>query len=365
MTAKLPIEDVLPALKAKLATHRAAVLEAPPGAGKTTLVPLALRNEPWVKGRKILMLEPRRIAARAARIPFVTTYHGAYNEKSAWKRRYNAVMASGDLVIANSAWTARLVRERYATPDARLVVVPRGVDVARFEPSAIAPGRLAALRASWRLSDTDRVILHPARLTAWKGQPPVIAAAAELAASGRLGDGLVILAGDDQGRTEYRQRLEADIRAAGLGDRVRLVGHCADMPAAFAVAHVALVASVEPEAFGRTATEAEAAGCPVIATAIGAPPETVLAPPAVPASESTGWLVPPADPAALADALATALALSPADRSAIGARATAHVARAFTLDAMQARTLAVYDRLLSTRLEAAFASAGGGKDSAR
>ena len=66
MPAKLPIEDALPALKQTLRTHRAAVLEAPPGAGKTTLVPLALKDEPWVKGKKILMLEPRRIAARAA-----------------------------------------------------------------------------------------------------------------------------------------------------------------------------------------------------------------------------------------------------------------------------------------------------------
>ncbi len=62
----LPIEDALPSLKQALAAHRAAVLEAPTGAGKTTLVPLALRDEPWLAGRKILMLEPRRIAARAA-----------------------------------------------------------------------------------------------------------------------------------------------------------------------------------------------------------------------------------------------------------------------------------------------------------
>ena len=63
---KLPIEDALPELKRVLTTARAAVLEAPPGAGKTTLVPLALLGQPWVGTRKILMLEPRRVAARAA-----------------------------------------------------------------------------------------------------------------------------------------------------------------------------------------------------------------------------------------------------------------------------------------------------------
>ena len=62
----LPIDEVLPALRLALAERDETVLEAPPGAGKTTRVPLALLNEPWLAGQKILMLEPRRLAARAA-----------------------------------------------------------------------------------------------------------------------------------------------------------------------------------------------------------------------------------------------------------------------------------------------------------
>ena len=62
----LPIDDVLPALRDALAHRHEAVLEAPPGAGKTTRVPLALLHEPWLAGQTILMLEPRRLAARAA-----------------------------------------------------------------------------------------------------------------------------------------------------------------------------------------------------------------------------------------------------------------------------------------------------------
>ena len=62
----LPIHDVLPALKAALAANPCAVLVAPPGAGKTTAVPLALLAEPWVAGGKLIMLAPRRLAARAA-----------------------------------------------------------------------------------------------------------------------------------------------------------------------------------------------------------------------------------------------------------------------------------------------------------
>src|SRR6187200_1303262 len=62
----LPIDAVLDALARTLRAARTAVLVAPPGAGKTTRVPLALLDEPWVKGRKIIVLEPRRIAARAS-----------------------------------------------------------------------------------------------------------------------------------------------------------------------------------------------------------------------------------------------------------------------------------------------------------
>ena len=62
----LPVEKVLAELKQQLATRHEVVLEAPPGAGKTTLVPLALLDEPWLAGQKILLLEPRRIAAKSA-----------------------------------------------------------------------------------------------------------------------------------------------------------------------------------------------------------------------------------------------------------------------------------------------------------
>src|SRR5437867_10311739 len=63
---RLPIEDVLPALQSALATGCNALLTAPPGAGKTTCVPLALRDAPWLAGKKLLMLEPRRLAAKTA-----------------------------------------------------------------------------------------------------------------------------------------------------------------------------------------------------------------------------------------------------------------------------------------------------------
>src|SRR5918998_1901170 len=66
MLPDLPVTEALPALTAALRERSSAVLIAPPGAGKTTLVPLVLKDEPWVAGGKLLVLEPRRVAARAA-----------------------------------------------------------------------------------------------------------------------------------------------------------------------------------------------------------------------------------------------------------------------------------------------------------
>lgn len=293
-------------------------------------------------------------AARATGRPFVTTYHGAYNETNIAKRFYNSVMARGDLVIANSHYTAGIVRSRYGAPEARIRVIHRGVDVRAFDPGRVSSDRIAALRRRWGLQDGERVILQAARLTSWKGQSTLIEAAGRLIGSMVLERSVVVLAGDDQGRTAYRDALAERITKLGLGGRIRLVGHCEDMPAAFMLAHVTVVASTEPEAFGRTAAEAQAMGCPVIATDIGAPPETVLAAGRVGPDEATGWLVPPGDADALAESLAEALALTGEPRARHSARARAHAVHNFSLTAMQSATLAVYDELLGTRLAAAF-----------
>lgn len=294
------------------------------------------------------------IAARRAGKPFVTTYHGAYNEKTRLKRTYNAVMAKGDTVIANSRYTKDLIISRYGTPADRIRVIYRGVDEEKFDPAKVSDERKTALRARLGATPETPIILQPARLTAWKGQSTLIEAARRLHAAGRLGNALVVLAGDAQGRETYRRRLEDEIRAAGLEGRVILPGHVEDVPAALAVAHLAVVASVEPEAFGRVATEAQAMGCPVIATDIGAPPETVAAAPNIGADEVTGWLVPPGDADRLAEAMAEALGLSPEARQAQGERARTRVLTRFSLTAMRLDTLDVYDRLLGTHLRDAY-----------
>ena len=147
-------------------------------------------------------------------------------------------------------------------------------------------------------------------------------------------------------------------RRPGLESHVRFVGHVEDVAAAFQAAHVAVVASTEPEAFGRAAIEAAAMGCPVIATAIGAPPETVLAEPASAGRSGHRLAGSPGRRRGAGRAAGQGLWRWPwAERAAIGDRARAHVLAQFTVEAMQRRTLAVYDRLLGSSLERGFIEA--------
>jgi glycosyltransferase involved in cell wall biosynthesis len=285
------------------------------------------------------------LACRRVGVPFVTTYHGVYAETNALKRLYNSVMVRGAAVIANSRFTAELIRARYSTAPEKIAIIPRGTDLDRFDPKNVDPVRRNTLRQAWGIGRDKRIVLNLARLTGWKGQRILIEAAALPPLAGHA-DTVFVLAGDAQGREDYRNELIDLIAARGLDARVRIVGHCDDAPAAFAIADVAVIASIEPEAFGRTAVEAAAMGIPVVATALGATDETVLAPPAVESAERTGWLVPPGNSGALAAAIGEALALPTDEQSRLGVRARRH-AQAFATAAMQQATLALYDRLLS------------------
>ncbi|MBR0683476.1 glycosyltransferase family 4 protein [Roseomonas eburnea] len=274
------------------------------------------------------------LAARRTGAHFVTTYHGTYNEGFPGKRLYNSVMARGERVIAISAFIAGLVRDRHGVGEDRLRIIPRGVDERVFDPARIAPARIAALRAAWKVPEGRPVVMLPGRVTRWKGQGVLVEAMARLP-----GEAIALMVGDAGGKAAFREELAARIAALGLAGRVHLVGHAADVPAALLLADVVVHASTDAEAFGRTVIEAQAMERCVVASDLGGPTETVQ-------HGVTGWRVPPGDPAALAAAIGRVLAMPPEARAAVGAQARAAVLEGYTTARMQAATLAVYRELL-------------------
>lgn len=274
-------------------------------------------------------------AARATGRHFITTMHGTYGTRLPYKRAYNAIMTRGERVIAISEFIARHIVEVYGTDPGRVAVIPRGVDLACFRSGAVSVERVVSLARRWRLEDGAPVVMLPGRLTNWKGHAVLIEAMAMLARK----DAICVMVGGEEGSEPYAQALIARANRLGLGRRVRFVGRCDDMPAAYTLADVVVSASTRPEAFGRVAAEAQAMGVPIVATDHGGSRETVR--PGV-----TGWLVPPADARALAEAIDAALKLDEAGRAALAAAARGHVEANFSLETMCARTLAVYREVL-------------------
>ena len=273
------------------------------------------------------------LAARRTGARLVTTYHGAYSENFPLKRQYNAVMARGDRVIAISRYIADLIGQRHFLGADRIRVIPRGVDIALFDPAAITGDRVGRLARAWRLPDGAPVVMLPGRIAGWKGHWVLLDAIARLERK----DVLCVLVG--AGTKRGLAALTARAERLGIADRLRLPGDCDDMPAALMLADAVVSASTTPEAFGRVVIEAQAMGRPTIATDHGGAVETII-------HNESGWRVRPNDVSALAEAIEVALALTPDQRQVLGAYARHWVSQYYTTAGMQAATLDVYRELL-------------------
>ncbi|MGH6920997.1 MAG: glycosyltransferase family 4 protein, partial [Geminicoccaceae bacterium] len=242
-------------------------------------------------------------AARRCGIPLVTTAHGVHRgSRHFLKRRYNAIMAQGNRVIAVSEHVGEHVRERYGVAPERLRVIHRGIDLATFAAEAVAPQRIDALAKRWQVAERVRgrvkVLMLPGRLSRIKGHLLLLQAIEQMTRRNFV----CLLVGRLDRASKYAREVERQIEVLGLSKTVRLVGGCSDMPAALSLADVVVVPSIGPEAFGRVSIEAQALGKPVVATDVGGLGETLM-------PAATGWLVPADNPAELARALELALAM--------------------------------------------------------
>lgn len=278
-------------------------------------------------------------AAQKTGIPFVTTFHGIYNFNNRLKKHYNSIMTRGDRVIAVSNFTAEHITNNYHIPADKIITINRGVDLEYFDPRVVSGHRIADLAAKWRIPDDGPLIVAPGRIVRWKGQIQLVNALAKIKDNTPF---FCVLVGNETAHRKYTKELEALILKVGLGDRVRLVGDCQDMPAAFMLADVVVCPSIEPEAFGRVAVEAQAMAKPVIAYDHGGFSETVI-------HGSTGWLVEKGSEDGLAVAIKEALDMPKEAMEEIANSSERNAYQNYSINKMCDAELAIYDELLNRR----------------
>ncbi len=262
-------------------------------------------------------------------------------------RAYRASsLARADRVITPSNFAAAPVMARYDLPRERLTVIPRSIDTGTFNPAAVEPEQIDALRKAWQIGATDRILLVPGRVAPWNGQMILTDTARTLLDSGVEGF-VFVLAGEHRRFRKYASSIMKEAQAKEVKAFIRFTGHCLDLPAAFAAADTVVVPAIEPPVLGRVVAEAQAMGRPVVTSDIGILPEHVVTPPELPEDVRTGWLVKPGDAMELASALTAAFSLDDTAYRAMAARARQFAEYMFSPQSEAAATRAVYTSLLA------------------
>jgi len=288
------------------------------------------------------------LAGKLAAIPYVATCDNLYREQNPLKRLYNTAIVRGARVIALGDGLARLIEERYGTPRNKIAVVERGVDLDDFDHAKVSEDRIEALARNWGLNAGDRVVLLPGRLTRRKGADTLVAAAQRLHEAG-LKNFVIVLVGEEQAGTRYAAELWDRVHQSELSEFVRIVGHCRDMPAAYALADIAVSTVLAPGGPQRAMLEAQAMSTPVVVSDAGGRDEILLAPPFVSEDRATGFLYPAGNAAELAQTLFKVLALGAPARAAMGARGRAFVSSHYPRQAFTRRILSVYAEVAAAR----------------
>lgn len=275
-------------------------------------------------------------AAKKTGCHFVTTWHGTYNLGGSLKRKYNNIMGKGEKVIAVSQFIKDHILAHYPVDAERIEVIHRGSDLEKFSPEKVNPERIVRLAKKYGMEHDKPIILLPARMTQWKGHLFLLDSLAQI----KHIPFLCVFAGKTDDHPHYLERISQRVNALGLSGQVQVIKEVSDMPALYALADVVVSASLNPEAFGRVAAEAQAMKRLLVATNHGGSKETVI-------SGKTGWLVESNDVLGMTQALEAALTISPEKRLVMVNEARAHIQEHFSLEKMQEQTLALYEKVLT------------------
>ena len=218
-------------------------------------------------------------ATKLTRRKFVTTFHGTYNFNGNIKKFYNSVMVRSDLIIAGSNFIFSHIKENYSEflkSTKKFLVIFRGINIDYFDASTKLESDEKKLLQKWEINKEKKIILMPGRLTSWKGQQLFIDAINQVKIELGYEAFHVVILGSEQGRDLYKKKLIRLCEQYRLTNQIKFIEHCEDMALAYKVSDIVVSPSIEPEAFGRVAVEAQSMEKLIIASNIGGSNETII-----------------------------------------------------------------------------------------
>jgi glycosyltransferase involved in cell wall biosynthesis len=251
-------------------------------------------------------------------------------------------MLRAKLTIAGSNFIFSHINEnynKYFSKKKKLRVIFRGINVDYYNQKNISVLKQEQLKQEWKLASNKFIILMPGRLTYWKGQEKFIEALNILIQDYNFTNFEAIMLGSDQGRSVYKKKLINLVERYSLSKKIKFINHCKEMPLAYSLADAVVSASIEPEAFGRIAVEAQAMGKPIIASNIGGSKETIL-------NKKSGFLYKFDDPRELAKSLNTVIQLSEEELKLMGNEGRKNITKKFDVETMCETNLSEYKKLL-------------------
>ena len=282
-------------------------------------------------------------ATMLTRRKFVTTFHGTYNFHSKIKKFYNSVMVRSDLIIAGSNFIFSHIKENYPKlldTKKKFLVIFRGINVDYFDSSSKLESEEKNLLKKWKIDKEKKIILVPGRLTAWKGQEMFIESINLVNKELGYEAFHVVILGSDQGRNLYKKKLVRLTEQYRLTKQIKFIDHCKDMALAYQVSDIVISPSIEPEAFGRVAVEAQSMEKLIIASNIGGSNETIV-------NEKTGFLFESGDVNSLSKKIIRAITMDETSLRLIGKEGRKNVIKKFNVEKMCFSTYSEYKRLLN------------------
>ena len=282
-------------------------------------------------------------ATKITRRKFVTTFHGTYNFKNSIKKFYNSVMVRSDLIIAGSNFIFSHINQNYSKYldlKKKFLVIFRGINVDYFELSTILDSEENRIISDWEVDRNKKTILMPGRLTAWKGQETFIEALNLVNKELGYESFNAIILGSDQGRDIYTKKIKRLAEQYRLTSQLKFIEHCKNMPLAYKISDIVVSASVEPEAFGRVAVEAQSMEKPIIASDIGGSNETII-------DNVTGFLFQSGNAEALSKKIIEVLQLDESRLKSIGIEGRKNIIKKFNVEKMCFSTYSEYKKLLN------------------